>query len=497
MKMRRFFIVLSLGVFIFASMYVYPREKADAAFQWAVPLVALEVGAGAYALGAIAVAGAATVLGLEYGDEIYNHARSVWNGANQIVKDSVKSSVQAMVSAGKYVMNLSQDVKDYIYSKAGHLAASLIASYAKKTYEGGMSETEKTVSIGSPSAYYINTNTTVTTKYPGAYYEFSSGNKLTWYFPGFFIAFTSTLNDTFYYYDSITIRFNDDYPSLVVSIGSYTYHVATFSAPGMGIYEFKSFYINYLQQRLENVVGIINGSLTGYTSAVWLSTGAQIQDAQQKYDSIRQNIRDISNTSSIAVSVPKPTTIGTRGLDETGTKVQDIPPSTLVYNPVNDAYTFPDGTVYEGDVDWTFPMPQVGTGEGVGTITVPIDGVGQVDIFTGDVVAPAEGVPTVDGNPTRNPDTEANRWKQLVTTKFPFSLPWDLYAILSVLNAPPQKPVLRLDATGYIAGKVIPLKFSQNIDFLDPYMPFLRTFVLIGYVLFLIFSTRKLLGGGQ
>jgi hypothetical protein len=99
--------------------------------------------------------------------------------------------------------------------------------------------------------------------------------------------------------------------------------------------------------------------------------------------------------------------------------------------------------------------------------------------------------------PKANPDDHANRWKQLVTTKFPFSLPWDLYAILSVLNAEPQKPVLKLDATGRIAGVTVPLKFTQNIDFLDPYMPFLRTFILIGYVLFLIFSTRKLLGGGQ
>lgn len=85
------------------------------------------------------------------------------------------------------------------------------------------------------------------------------------------------------------------------------------------------------------------------------------------------------------------------------------------------------------------------------------------------------------------------KWGALITTKFPFSLPFDLYYVLSFLSAEPRAPNFTIDES--LNG--LPFYFEVDMVFLDPYMGWFRTFIVLGFMFMLIMITRKLLGGAQ
>lgn len=154
-------------------------------------------------------------------------------------------------------------------------------------------------------------------------------------------------------------------------------------------------------------------------------------------------------------------------------------------------------------VDTTFP--DTDAIPNVGELKVPagvITGTGsQVKVTV------AEGVQTttlVDSFPTTadpgttdpgagNPDSNnwANKMKGLVTTKFPFSLPWDLYRLLALLNADAVRPEVHVDKK---LGNM-PFKFDVTFEYLDSYMPFFRGFIIISFCIMLVMATRRLMGG--
>lgn len=105
--------------------------------------------------------------------------------------------------------------------------------------------------------------------------------------------------------------------------------------------------------------------------------------------------------------------------------------------------------------------------------------------------------PATDDPPVTNPGDTQNRWGKLVTTKFPFSLPWDIANMISPLTADPVRPSVKVDKSFDVFGKEVPIRFSHNFAWMDDYIVYFRTFILIGFNIFLITGTRKLMGGGQ
>jgi len=80
----------------------------------------------------------------------------------------------------------------------------------------------------------------------------------------------------------------------------------------------------------------------------------------------------------------------------------------------------------------------------------------------------------------------------LFTTKFPFSLPWDLLGAFQALGNPSSSaPVIPIDLDLAI------FKWHTSLDFalFDPIVPTIRGLILIGFGISLIFGARKLLGG--
>jgi hypothetical protein len=118
--MRRFLTVFVLSVYFFVSSIVFPYEQAKANPLAAAVPAGIEIGAGVYVTGAIALAALAGAFGYtQYEDDIREHAAAVWASANDAVKQSLRASIEAAVAAGKKTISISRDVYDFILSKVG------------------------------------------------------------------------------------------------------------------------------------------------------------------------------------------------------------------------------------------------------------------------------------------------------------------------------------------------------------------------------------------
>lgn len=113
-----------------------------------------------------------------------------------------------------------------------------------------------------------------------------------------------------------------------------------------------------------------------------------------------------------------------------------------------------------------------------------------------DVIPPdkeEEETPPVPGD---EPDRDNDTLTGLFTKQFPFSLPWDLLAIVDSLDSTAVTPHFKMDISGTIAGNVFPFKVDHKMDYLDPYIPFVHWFFRLSFLFMLVMTTRKLLGGG-
>lgn len=87
-------------------------------------------------------------------------------------------------------------------------------------------------------------------------------------------------------------------------------------------------------------------------------------------------------------------------------------------------------------------------------------------------------------------DLDLDPLKNLIPKdKFPFSLPWDLYSIINILKAEPKAPYWKLK----IMNESIIIDMSQ----FESWAKISRNILSITYVIMLIFSTKRIMGGGS
>lgn len=106
-------------------------------------------------------------------------------------------------------------------------------------------------------------------------------------------------------------------------------------------------------------------------------------------------------------------------------------------------------------------------------------------------------VPDLDDPPDDDDKRRFEDFKNLATSKFPFSLPWDLAYMVSALNAEPKTPHFKMDIDGSILGIKFPFDIDHNMSYLNGFMPFFRGLIVVGYCFMLILLTRQILGGGS
>lgn len=84
-----------------------------------------------------------------------------------------------------------------------------------------------------------------------------------------------------------------------------------------------------------------------------------------------------------------------------------------------------------------------------------------------------------------------------ITTKFPFSLPFDLYNAVVGFSSEGDLPELNFGFYDPVNKTIIDNRIDlESIGFVVEYAPYVRAVLLFVYVLGLIYATRRLLGGG-
>jgi len=112
------------------------------------------------------------------------------------------------------------------------------------------------------------------------------------------------------------------------------------------------------------------------------------------------------------------------------------------------------------------------------------------------ISAPADA--TTDINPPADVPTDRIEppsldLPQIITQKFPFSLPWDLQYLLSIFVQPPEKPVF--DFNFKLLGMNIPLHLDFSLD--EDFMFIVRKLEFFAFVVLLLIKTPTLLKGGD
>jgi hypothetical protein len=119
---------------------------------------------------------------------------------------------------------------------------------------------------------------------------------------------------------------------------------------------------------------------------------------------------------------------------------------------------------------------------------------------------PEPDVPPPDGEdpPTDGEDPTKTKidWSKLkmtaatLTTVFPFSIPWDVGRLISVLDVPPKTPIFNIDTgtTIKLGGKDIPVNFKFDIDFtfLDTIAAIVRWGFILIFDITIIMALRRL-----
>ncbi|SFT00883.1 hypothetical protein [Paenibacillus sp. 453mf] len=155
--------------------------------------------------------------------------------------------------------------------------------------------------------------------------------------------------------------------------------------------------------------------------------------------------------------------------------------------PVMVPMTEPWADIYPGEtqlVELTYPDPA--------TVT----NVGESIATNQEAIRNSETNPTDPEDPTA-PTKPSGDWPDtlggIFTTRFPFSLPWDLYRMIEILNAVPMAPEVNINQN--FMG--MPFIIQYSFSYLDPYMPWFRSIIIVGFCIFLIMGTRSLLGGAK
>lgn len=135
------------------------------------------------------------------------------------------------------------------------------------------------------------------------------------------------------------------------------------------------------------------------------------------------------------------------------------------------------------------------TGIETDVVSVPI-GDTLVDVKTGEVVGDVTTTPVNPPLDWNSQPSERINWEPLklgnvLTKKFPFSIPWDIGNQFAVFDVSPKPPVLKVD-------KIIPvfntsMKFKFTIDFTiwDPVFVVVRWGLIVAFDLGMILSIRK------
>ncbi|WP_420769196.1 hypothetical protein ACNR9V_20660 (plasmid) [Parageobacillus thermoglucosidasius] len=469
--MKKGLIIFCLTVYIFASLFVLPARRAEAALPAVVAAGAAgsEIAVGAYVLAGLTIASFGAAVGYEHADAIKSYSLNVWKNANQVIKDSMKASIDAAVAAGSSIVHISSDVVGYIQD-----AVRSGIAYFK---DSGQVQISSSPSLNVGSLSFGSTRYGVNALY------------------GFEFLVYSPSQQKYFRTDWIYAEKSTSPDGVRIWDGYKTFHfVAGASLPALTrTYD--------IVKDARQVLDLIS------------SFGVQALIVPVSYSTPAvPNVDDIPSYSIDGVYVPDE--IRAYPVDSAGARVSDVP---LSWNPQSRIWERTDvpGTTWTGSVEWDFPVPTinedgkvvvgdtVAVGEGVGTKVGTGEEVGTGEGFLQDILT---GVRTIADTLTTglvgNP--ENINWDKLkmagsaFTTSFPFSIPWDVGRALDAAfgsveeleDAPTWEWKINL------LGQQYPIRFKIDDYFLE-WFGIIRSVMLIMFDIGLVYAVRKMLGGAS
>ena len=281
---------------------------------------------------------------------------------------------------------------------------------------------------------------------------------------------------------------------------------------------------------ITQVVNLINSYFS--LSIVNVATGDVLglpQSEDAIYNRVDQWLRDRADAGNLRLGIPSNTLVEPWANTATG--------NARVYeneDGTTDTMVLPDGVPIPRDqVNWRTRATGQATIDGVSVpVVVGADGA-LYNTETGERVASREdaqamGIPLSPSIPrewewqdtlTKNPakdkvedkpisipggfagPTKPIAWDKLkmnaqaLTTKFPFSIPWDLMRQLKVFDVGPETPVFEINIGDYlkIGEYTIPMNFDVDLSMFDKVAAFIRWYNLILWDIGLVLLIRKLL----
>lgn len=463
-------LIIGCATMLFILMtFVQPKEKAEAAVWLGAVPAGITVGAGAYYVGALALAGLVGVAGYDtYSEEINAHAKRAWENGTQLSKDSMNAMIEGAKGLGNVMAKGDAAFNDWVDSQIAILGeGNTIARYG--------------TNVVGDSSKVMKEN-----------YESNEGQVISIYSGS----------------DQLVMARGHVVRSLTMTIGKYDNEVR-YMVDGLGWQYIKlPQYANNasIKQKM-----ISAGTDIGLITAVFGSVGmsfvignadvwAEYQTNVSRTSEAWQDMRDAGLVLPVDSAVPT----------YQGQKVN--------WNAETDVYTGVDGGVIsKGDLTWSFPQPKIRTGTETDIpVTVPpgvyidnpaADGTSigsTTNVLTGETTTVKTDTPIEEPAPGEGGSTTPAKinFKPLImlagaiTEKFPFSIPWDVFDLFSQFNVEPISPVFEIGSGKdiYLGDMRIPVKYDFDIDFskFDPLAMIIRWGEILVFDICLILALRRL-----
>lgn len=522
--------MVSLCVLICFGSVTSSYKKAHAV-GLALP-AGIQIGAGAYVAGALAVGAVGGAIGWEKSDEIKKHASNVWDGATQVSKDMVNGAVDLAKNTGEKIWNWGQDTRD-------HLAMNMVGTIAST---GAFARDYEDHITANPSVNVTFEEKSFPTNYPSVEVNRdgwgvdvstinSPGNLLVITSGNYFVA-TNHLSWSFYNGDAgLNTNSNNVYATNATFYNHNSLfevdsgHDIRFKGVADAIADIRTFTPQVIEENpvpemmLEQIMKIHS------EYNVFIASESTVDSIAESMTQVEQTIQE-TDSMYIPYDAIKPKGMNPDTSEE----------FALEWNPSLEAYENPaTNEVYQGDVTWDTPIPQPYTNPTTGEkgMAVPgtyTDGIPTdwKDVYTGtDVTTGAiegdipttgtaegdgtttgegDGTTTGEGTGTGNPPYTVPEGKaslrltpllmsgELFKEKFPFSIPWDLQKQLGIFAAEPKTPVFSVDSHLFtIAGNEIRMDFDIDLSQFDVIASMSRWALLIAFDIGLILAIRKLM----
>ena len=107
--------------------------------------------------------------------------------------------------------------------------------------------------------------------------------------------------------------------------------------------------------------------------------------------------------------------------------------------------------------------------------------------------SPGEDGPIIPGDPTEGSRPDARDLYGVLTTRWPFSLPWDIAYLIGLVNAEPVPPRFSFTLPEDFGGHELEINFDHPAA--NKLMSIVRWFIVFGFCIGIVLTVRKLYGG--